>query len=298
MVSKIKLQLSDPFLISLQNYLAFTMNSFYQASFGLALASISFFSHAYSQESDPSCSSLGINPANLAAVDGFCTLTPERYEVNLYEMGLCTSNPIIGNSFSKDSCIKTISNTSAVALNMANGNSYALKSQNKVNPPKPGTYGYAYVILEDDFKLQFSYTLGDKTFYSNGTDSSSSNPVNNVKTSAPSLPFIETLNDFGDPEEGFRADASAIVTGGTINALLTDSNLQSVSSSASVTRLIGVYVPTSKVNITEETEGLEVKFVVTDQGGGLEVCQDEGGPIFTEICRFGSGPFSARFETF
>jgi hypothetical protein len=266
------------------------MKTFLNAAFGLALLTTVHVPFAHSQERDPVCET---NPADLFSVDGYCTLTPETYGVNIYEMGLCETNPISSGSFSANSCEVTLSNITPIAANMANGNSLILKSEKTLDRPRTGEYGFAYIIIEDDFRLKFSYTLNNIVYYSNGVNSSSSFPVNNVKSIAPSEPFVETLNNFGGPE-GFLATASAIVEGGTINALLTDNNLTAATSAASVTRLIGVYIPTSKVKITDDTVGLEVQFVVTNQGGGLEGCDGDN----TKVCRFGSGPFSAKFKPF
>ena len=326
--------------------------------FGFALVSSYCSPYAYSQ-SDDSDSDVDYvcldNPASLESVNGYCTLTPEKYEVKIYEMGLCPTNPLSGTTFSKDDCVTTLLNSSPIAANMANGSSIILKCQNQRDcpKPKPGEYGYAYIVIEDDFKLKFSYKLNNTTYYSNGKNSSAANPVKNAKTSPPAVDFIETLNDFGDSEEGFSATATALVDNGTgsITALLTDSNLKAATSSASVTRLVGVYLPKSKVKITDDTIGLEVQFVVTDQGGGLQSCVSDNGEDgqvredeeqriqdeeereiaesgddpdviaridqarslreqeretqdleqmsqLSQVCIFGSGPFSAKFKPF
>lgn len=326
------------------------------ASFGLAIAATCYSPYAHSQSDDSNSDTDSIcldNPTSLESVNGYCILTPEKYEVKIYEMGLCSTNPLTAKIFSKDSCVTTLLNTSPVAANMAVGNSLLLQGENRLDRPKAGDYGYAYIIIEDEFKLKFSYKLNDITYYSNGTNSSAALPVNNAKTTPPALDFIETLNDFGDPEEGFSPTATAVVDGGTgsITALLTDSNLKAATSAAAVTRLVGVYVPKSKVTITDETKGLEVQFVVTNQGGGLESCLSGDGEdgrareeaeqilreqedreieesgfdanviaridaeralreeeresqdleqvaLLSQVCRFGSGPFSAKFKPF
>ena len=138
--------------------------------------------------------------------------------------------------------------------------------------------------------------LNDTIYYSNGVNSSASNPTENAsKTITSSKPFIETLDDFGDPEEGFSATAQAIVSGGSITALLTDSDLNVSSSAAETQRLVGVFAPSSPIQITQETSGLEVNFIVTNQGGGLIACETES---LDEVCNYGSGPFSAKFTPF
>ena len=150
--------------------------------------------------------------------------------------------------------------------------------------------------------------MNNINYYSNGTNSSAFSPTNNATTIGPAKSFIESLNDFGDPEDGFSDSAKAEVSGGVITAVLTDSDLKRSTSAAQTTRLVGVFVPSKPISITDKTKGLEVKFVVTNQGGGAESCagggrdeeeRREGPPEgLDQVCRFGSGPFSAIFSPF
>lgn len=266
------------------------------AAFGYALAATIHIPSVLSQETDPVCDNN--NPASLASVGGYCTLTPEKYVVRIYEMGICSGNPLnVGGdgSFSKASCTTTLLNSSPRAVDLAPPNSVFLKSDVIFKRPDPGEYTAAYVILDVAFGLRFSYTLNNTVYMSNGTDSSVANPVQNVKTTGIAEDFIELVNNFGSPEEGFEALSSEInVSGGKIRAFLTNNNLQSAASTAQVQRLIGVFVPNSPISISKNTKGLDVKFIVKDQGGGLEVCDRDD----SKVCQFGSGPFSAMFVPF
>tara|TARA_B100000482_G_scaffold60903_1_gene42111 strand:- start:272 stop:1084 length:813 start_codon:yes stop_codon:yes gene_type:complete len=235
------------------------------------------------------------NPINLAAVGGFCVLTPERYGVKIYEMGLCTSNPLSNNNFSKASCFTSLSNSSPATTDMATGETFNLSSQNPIDGrPKSGAYTHAYIIISPEFELKFTYKINNINYYSSGVNSSASNPIDNASTEAPSKSFIETLNDFGDDEEGFSPSAQAMVSGGSISALLTDSDLNTSTAAAETQRLIGVFTPDNPIRITGETSGLEVNFIVTNQGGGLEACEG----AIDQVCNYGSGPFSAKFTPF
>lgn len=247
---------------------------------------------ASSQERPPVCPT---NPANLAGVEGYCVLTPERYGVKIYELGLCTSNPLVNNKFSKASCFKTFSNSSPGTTDLANGETINLTTETPVDGrPDPGNYTHAYIIISPKFELQFTYKLNNINYYSNGTDSSASNPIDNASTTAPSKPFVETLNDFGDDEEGFSATTRALVNNGSISALLTDNNLNTSTSAAMTQKLVGVGYPNNPIKITPETSGLEVRFTVTNQGGGLDACDG----AIDQVCVFSSGPFSAEFMPF
>ena len=275
------------------------------------LALLSLTPTAKSQEFKPSvCPD---NPANFIAVNGFCVLTPEQYGVKIYEMGLCTTNPLVNNNFSKDSCYTSLENTTPVFTDFANGNSLLLQSQKEIKErPKAADYTHAYIIISPEFKLKFTYMVNNINYYSNGVDSAAFSPTKNATTTGPAKSFIETLNDFGDKEVGFSPSATAEVSGGSITALLTDSDLQRSTSPAQTSRLVGIFTPTNPISITDSTKGLEVKFVVTDQGGGAESCagggfddeegeesREQGPPEgIDQVCFFGSGPFSAIFSPF
>ena len=269
------------------------MKSFLIAAFGLALASFSINRFAQAETLPPICPTTN-TAANLDSVDGFCRITPEKYQVQIYEMGLCTENPVVGSVFSKDSCVPTLINSSPISANMAPGNVVNLKSQTSLARPASGEYSHAYMILSPIFKLQFSYTLAGVTYYSEGTSTRYSTPNSNAKTIAPSLSFDETIDTF-DFDRGFSPNIDDFpVKGGTMSALLTDSELNAATSTGSVARLVGSYKPDSKVIISENTVGIEVEFTVTNMGGYIETGDDDN----EIIGAFESGPFSMSFVTF
>ena len=272
------------------------MKLFLITAFGLALASTSINRIAHSEELPPICPPTN-TAANLDSVVGdgnMCRLTPEKYQVQIYEMGMCTENPIVSSVFSKVSCIPTLINSSPISADMSPGNSVNLKSQTKLPRPASGEYSYAYMILAPIFKLQFSYTLGGVTYYSESTSTRYSTPNNNVNTVGPSLNFDETLDTF-DFDGGFSPTVENFpVKGGTMTALLTDNDFKAATSTGSVTRLVGSYKPNSKVIISEDTVGLEVEFTVTNMGGYAATGDDDNDTIGA----FESGPFSMSFTTF
>ena len=278
------------------------------ASFSL-LALLSLTPSVKSQEIETAPATCPNNPTDFGSVGGFCVLTPEQYGVKIYEMGLCTSNPITSRGIAKDSCYTSLENTNPAITDFAKGNSFILNSQKEIKErPKTANYTHAYIVISPEFQLKFTYKVNNVNYYSNGVNSSAFNPTNNATTTGPAKSFIESLNDFGDPEEGFSDSAKAEVSGGVITAVLTDSNLKRSTSAAQTTRLVGVFVPSKPISITDKTKGLEVKFVVTNQGGGAESCagggrgdeeREEGPPEgLDQVCRFGSGPFSAIFSPF
>ena len=273
------------------------MKSFLITAFGLALASTSINRIAHSEELPPICPPTN-TVANLnSVVDGdnnMCRLTPEKYQVQIYEMGLCTQAPIVSSVFSKDSCIPTLINSSPISADMSGRKSVNLKSQTRLPRPASGKYSHAYMILAPVFKLQFSYTLGGVTYYSKSTSTSYSTPNSNATTDGPSLSFDETIDTF-DFTEGFSPTVeNFLVKGGTMTALLTDNDFNAATSTGSVTRLVGSYMPDSEVIISEDTVGLEVEFTVTDMGGYAATGDSDN----DSIGAFESGPFSMSFTTF
>ena len=101
--------------LNLKNFIKTSKNF----SFGLTIAISSLFTGSLKAEETPDLckdvlgtldSSTGAYSKSAAeiATDGtyFCAGTPDRFELSIYEMGLCTSNPITGSpkEFSKTNC--------------------------------------------------------------------------------------------------------------------------------------------------------------------------------------------------
>ena len=227
----------------------------------------------------------------------FCTDTPERFEITIHELGLCTAQPIQAGTprtFSKDDCVVTMTST-GVTADLAN-NVVTLPEMD--GRPPSNTYSHAYIIITNTFGLRGSVTIkngaGADVKYCSGTDGDST-----AGTTAGSFctaqNHTETLDNFGDG--GFSAyfAPSTMDGGGKVSALLTaaDSNLTTAASTGDVQRLIGVFETNSgsPVVINDSTNGLEMQLTVTDIGYGIEFVN--GAPY-----DFGSMPFKPVFATF
>ena len=112
---------------------------------------------------------------NLDSTDttfGSCQTTPEKFELTMYEIGLCTSDPISGSDGSKvwdkSSCVTTMIDSSGVTVDLAPGSAsskMASLPSSEVRPPA-GSYTNAYILLSNVFGLS-SYTRWNKIpFYS------------------------------------------------------------------------------------------------------------------------------------
>ena len=227
----------------------------------------------------------------------FCSDTPERFEITIHELGLCTAQPIQTGSprtFSKDDCVVTMTST-GVTADLAN-NVVSLPEMD--GRPTSNTYSHAYIIITNTFGLRGSVTIkngsGNDVKYCSGTngDSTAGTTTGSFCTAQD---HTETLDDFGDG--GFSAyfAPATMDGGGKVSALLTaaDANLTTATNASEVKRLIGVFETNSgtPVVINDSTNGLEMQLTVTDIGYGIQF-------VNGEPYNFGSMPFKPVFATF
>ncbi len=227
------------------------------------------------------------NPASFSTED--CYETPDRYEIKIYELGLCTSDPLSSTNFDGSSCSATYSNSDGLTLNIAPGSQQGIKG-GTTTKPAAGNYEHAYIKMANTFGLNGSYTINGTTFYStsNGSASTSLSKGQN---------WTEVLYDFSGGDSCDQGDYSASETftsgvTGTIKARLTNNSYTTVSSCPSATRLVGSFAPSSPISITNDQLGLEVNFTVTKSG--MTVFRQNT----SSVAQFGSGPFRARFTAY
>ena len=205
----------------------------------------------------------------------FCTDTPDRFEITIYELGLCTAQPIKTGSprtFSRDDCVVTMTSSGSVA-DLANS-TVTLPSMN--GRPASNTYTHAYIILTNTFGLKGSVTIkngsGDDVKYCPDTNGDSTGGTTAASGFCTPQPHTEILNDFGDGSFSayFPLDAEdgEMDGGGKVSALLTgdDVNLTTATQASEAKRLIGVFETNSgnPVVINDQTNGLEMQLTVTD----------------------------------
>ena len=274
-------------------------------SIGFSIALSSFFpSYLKAEETPDLCSDvLGTldsstgaysKSASEIAEDGtfFCAGTPDRFELSIYEMGLCTTNPIEDSPkvFSKTNCVESMVSTGGVTADLA-GKTVDLPSS--ATRPANNTYTYAYIVIKNTFGLKGSLKISDGSGgvlqYCSTSDGSSTSatesctPVNHTETLTS---FDDTFSpDFGPAE---------MPSGGEVSAILTDSSLVRATEGG-VERLIGVFATNAgtPVVINDSVSGLEVELQVTDGGYGIEFNSNTG-----EVIDFGSMPFKPVFTTF
>jgi hypothetical protein len=274
-------------------------------SVGLSIAISSLFTQSLKAEETPDlCKDvLGTFDSNTGAYSksaedidnaniNFCTGTPDRFELTIYQMGLCTSNPITGDpkAFSKANCVESMSTESGVTADLA-GTTVDLPSAS--TRPANNTYTHAYIVIKNTFGLKGSIKISDGAGGIHQYCSTSDGLSTNATTSCTPVNHTETLSSF---DEIFSPDfgPAEMPTGGEVSALLSDSSLVRASTEAGVERLIAVFATNegSPVVINDSVSGLEVELQVTDGGYGIEF--DSNG----EVYNFGSMPFKPIFTTY
>ena len=224
----------------------------------------------------------------------FCAGTPDRFELNIYEMGLCTSNPISGSpkTFGKTNCVETMVKTGGVTADLA-GTTVDLPSAD--SRPENNTYSYAYIIIKNTFGLKGSIKISDGSGGVHQYCSTSDGLSTSATSSCTPVNHTETLSSFGG--EIFSPDfgPAEMATGGEVSALLSDSSLVRATTEAGVERLIAVFATNagSPVVINDSVSGLEVELQVTDGGYGIQFDSNTG-----EVYDFGSMPFKPIFTTY
>ena len=269
-------------------------------SFCLVASIISSNEKAYAND----CETLfGDNPSS---INNSCYITPSTYKIRVYEMGLCTTDPLAGTTINRDdevetdntitdsSCTPTFQSSTGSLVNLG-GNSTQTLTGTNIRPPA-GSYPHAYIKINNTFVLKGTYQIADETFYSSNDGS----PVEEGSHNE----FDEDLLDFsngktcsGSPE---LAGAEVFTSGvtGTMKAVLAQvsgGNLGTYTADSSCgnsTHLYGSFAPSSEVVITDETKGLEVTFSITKRG--MQVFPNGSGGM----SGFGGGPFSPSFSTY
>ena len=99
-------------------------------------------------------------------------------------------------------------------------------------------------------------------------------------------PELAGAEVFTSAPAGTMKAVLAQVSGGNLGTYTADS------SCGSSTHLYGSFAPSSPVEITDKTKGLEVDFSITNRG--MTIIPDGSGGM----SGFGGGPFAPRFSTY
>ena len=232
------------------------------------------------------------------AAGASCRATPTKYQVTIYEMGLCSEHPFGTNTagvngstvstMDKSTCSPAFTNTAGHTVDIAQFVNGSVDLVGTSTRPANATYGYPYIILGNTFTVNTAVTSTDgNVYYSNGSGGAT--------TTSPGTDYADQLTNFfgGSCYSGYIGASIPI---GTIDGFLTNNSLVRRDSTdfgggecTGVTRLVGVINLTTPFSITAQTKRLQFNFIVTDYGVELDV---NGAGVVTDM---GSGPFSGSF---
>ena len=230
-----------------------------------------------------------------------CRFTPQTYKASVYEMGLCSVNPMAGASLDKSSCT-----TVFTATDQTNGSEHDFALGDAVlagvsTRPANGTYQFPYIILSNVFTIKAQFTKADNTtFYVHNDGGSGS--CGSADTTSPAQECTSTLNQFAQNNvcDGEYLDAPVSI--GTINGYLMQSSTLDKRDGASETasnvcsnvdRLVGVINMNNPIVITPNT--ISFKFIFNVTGYGAQMFTNSA-PGNNPNGGGGSGPFSGFFE--
>ena len=244
----------------------------------------------------PVCSSTG----TFMTANGDCRHTPTKYEVNIFEMGLCTNHPFTDDgtktdlvTMNKTSCTTTFlatDQTNGFAVDIATGIGGSLALDGTNTRPANGTYGYPYIILGKNFTINVAATASNGNTYYGKSDGTL------VTVEGNSSDRVDPLTNFsgGECVSGY---VGATIPIGTIDAFLTNAALERSHHTEFTNpncdkngKLVGIINLTTPFTITQNTLKLQFNFTVTDYGVNLQDTNNNSLPD-----SIGSAPFSGSF---
>ena len=269
----------------------------------LSILSLFFLSKnvmALNASSMTACSSTGnVISAAAGANLGYCRFTPSKYEVAIFEMGVCTANPMSGNTFDRTVCSTTFTasdTTNGFSYDMVDALDGTVELTGTSTKPAVGTYLFPYIIIGNTVTVNGSFSNGATTYYglANGT----------VDTSGPTADHDSALITFGPNTACDGEYLGASADNGTINGYLTNSSLvKRLSSdyagsgsdgcgSSDTKRLVGVMSLATPISITNNT--INFKFTFNIRNYGTQFIETGGDNVPDLISQ---GPFGGFFST-
>ena len=194
-----------------------------------------------------------------------CYTTPESYKVKFYEIGFCTSDPLASGTFDNSTCHISWKNYDGYTVDLGTktydnmgGSTYEIRH---------GTYGHAYVIMNQKWGLKGKYKLKNgSTYYtkSNG-DMTTDESLYDV--------WEDDINSMqGTETTGLCWDYEDTTDYGTISAVLTDGSNVTASNTAtcdSAIRMIGQIDLNTPVVMDSSVRGYKLTWIVTNMGLGV-----------------------------
>lgn len=265
----------------------------------LILPALSQAQTAVTGDLGTACSASG---AVMAAGEA-CTFTPTTYKVQIFEIGLCTAHPFGPArdlaTFDRTNCVTTYLDGAPAQVDIASslgGAPIALTGTSSA--PAENTYSHAYMIMDDTFVVSGSFVDGVGDTHVSQNDGTADTLANGATLGE----ATNNLGNFGDSPNCDSGFHDAPVSGGTMDAYVTDDTLtRSVNAGQASDvggrsvctlngRLTGVMSLATPVVVTSNTVSVVFNFDLTNQG--VQFFDD----VIDQIPdQFGSGPFSGSF---
>ena len=194
--------------------------------------------------------------------DDTCLVDPTSYELDIYRVYICTSDPFPSSATKADlgSCMALFKSDSPYTGQLAN-NTFTLPSTG-MDEIVNGSYTHAAVVFSNKFKGSGSYTSGGKTYRTkvyveNSGTNVTTDPGDPVKST-------ETITNWrgqdGDSSNDYCKDGATVsrceadFNNYKVTGIITDSSLNAVSGASSA-RLFYLAELTSPFTLTDSSSG-------------------------------------------
>ena len=273
--------------------------------FTILISNVAFavFENASKGADAPACITTG---GTMMTASSDCRTTPTKYEVSVFEMGVCTSHPFTNDgtktdisTMDKSSCSVTFSasdqtNGSVIDIAQTIGGSVDLVGTS--TRPANGTYGFPYIILREKFTVGITIVGANGNTYNGASNAT-------VASGGALADYDDNLRNFtGGQSKCQSGYVGATIPIGTIDAFLTNSSLvrsettgashynSGSDTCANTGRLVGIINLTNPFTISQDTLNMQFNFIVTDYGINMSDTGSDGYPD-----EYGSAPFSGTF---
>lgn len=236
---------------------------------------------AMSASADTACSSTstfddhqGINSA-ISDLVGYCFLTPQSFNIVLYEFGLCTSAATPSN---RDQCTTLFSNTAGLELEISKGTS--LKLADNISLAE-GQYSHAFISMNTTSSIEAVIEFDTPRVADNGSqgvfcytdgrsfdDGAPASIISCGNTPASVAPAVETLYFVNDDNDYVNTLLNYVVSmrGQSVATdlfMITNTGVLSNSFDNDFA-LFGSQTLNNPISINPKTSNLDIGFSVTD----------------------------------
>jgi hypothetical protein len=233
---------------------------------------------------------------------GMCQLTPEAYYTTIYEMSVCTLDPMDEDVLDRSTCELIWSKTAGQEVDPVAMRSGAQTLPGTVSRPKNGTYGFMMAVLSKKIGTKFSLEIEgssgtDGTYYTTATkfrnNGLGTTDVASYATTTDDIyNFDETSDKVCDPK--IEVDMGAL---GYVTAWLVDSSLAVTETfeeveiignaaegtytahrCANAAKLLGVTELKKAITVSNKTSSINLALKVTDNAGLAIDADGDGDP--------------------